>query len=354
MRPGGTETQYPVGTERGGKSMKQLRIGVIGTGHMGGSHVRVLSQESRFDLRGVYDNDPVQAERIGKQYDTKVFGSMEELLSEVEAVTIAVPSSLHREVGYLAAEHGVHAMIEKPLATDSRDAEELVRVFQEKGLKLQVGHIERFNPAVIELRKLIQTDQVIFIQANRYSPFSGSGRITDVSVIEDLMIHDIDLITSLMEPCEVRDIYGRGEMVRSSSCDFATCVLGFHQSTHAVINASRVSQNKVRTLNIYSEGNSIWVDLINRSVTVYKNTDVEALGQHEEYYRQEGITAKIYVPMEEPLRAELRSFYNAVALDRPVEVTGESGLRAVRICQEVARQVRQQNEERIRKEGFFA
>ena len=145
--------------------MKALRIGVIGAGHMGSHHVRNLSEEKRFDLVGIYDSNSKQARTVAEKYDVTAFETADDLLKNIEAVVIAVPSSLHKEVAMKAAEYNVHALIEKPLATSSEDAEFISRTFEEKNLLLAVGHIERFNPVFRELKKLTDPGDVFYIEA---------------------------------------------------------------------------------------------------------------------------------------------------------------------------------------------
>lgn len=316
--------------------MKTLKVGVIGTGNMGRNHVRNLAAEKKFELIGFYDVNKEQASETLQRYGTKAFESMEALLDEVEAVVIAVPSSLHKEVALLAAKHGVHALVEKPLATTGEDAEIIRRAFEEKKLKLAVGHIERFNPVFRELKKLIEPENIFYIEACRYSPYSSSGRITDTSVVEDLMIHDVDLVCALLEGKEVTSLHGRGESVRSKRTDFATCIMDFAGKSHAVVNASRVSQNKVRTITVHTAEGCICADLLAKTLEIYKSTNMTIDLTRDNSCRQEGIVQKFYVPIEEPLRAELIAFYESVVNDAPIVVDGEAGINAIRICEQVA------------------
>ena len=257
-------------------------------------------------------------------------------MDEVEAVVIAVPSSLHKDVALLAAEHGVHALVEKPLATTGEDAEIIRKAFVEKNLKLAVGHIERFNPVYTELRKLVDPEDIFYIEACRYSPYSSGGRITDTSVVEDLMIHDVDLVCALMEGKEVTSLHGRGEPVRSSRIDFATCIMDFGGKAHAVVNASRVSQNKVRTITVHTADGCICADLLAKTLEIYKSTNLTMDSTRDNSCQQEGIVQKFYVPIEEPLRAELIAFYESVVNGTPIVVGGEAGIRAIKICEQVA------------------
>jgi len=315
--------------------MEQLKIGVIGTGHMGRNHVRNLVDEKRFDLVGIYDSDKIQAAEIASQYNVKAFDTVEDLLDSVNAVVVAVPSSLHKEIGLMVAEKGVHALIEKPLATSSEDAIEIADAFKKQGLKLQVGHIERFNAVITELNKILEGKQIFYLEAHRYSPFSGSGRIKDTSVIEDLMIHDIDIVCSLMDPEKVVDIRGNGERIKSDAIDFSTCMLKFSSNAHAVINASRVSQNKERLLEIHTNDSIISADLLSKTLTITMNTDIMVESEHSGTYKQDAVVQKVFVPIIEPLRAELQSFYDAVVNNSDILVNGDVAIRAIKICEEV-------------------
>lgn len=316
--------------------MKSLKIGVIGTGHMGKNHVRNISEEKRFDFIGIYDADKEQAKDVAAKYEVKAFDSIDELLNNVEAVVVAVPSSLHKDIALKVAEHGVHALVEKPLATTSEDAKVIVDAFKKKGLKLAVGHIERFNPVFKELRKITRPDSIFYVEACRYSPFSGSGRIKDTTVVEDLMIHDVDLVCALMNGRKMTSIHGRGEAVVSGQTDFATCMMDFGGEAHAIVNASRISQNKERSITVHTEDSCIHADLLAKTLEIYKSTNLTVDLSKDNSYKQDGIVQKIYVPIEEPLRAELVSFYNSVANDAPIEADGEVGVRAIEICEIVA------------------
>lgn len=316
--------------------MKILKVGVIGTGNMGRNHVRNYLQEvGRFELVGVYDIDYELAIKVAKQYGTTAYKDIDDLLDAVEAVSIVVPSSLHREVATRVVNKNVHALIEKPLALNSEDAKEITEMFENRNLILQVGHIERFNPVVVEMEKILKKDEVFFVEIHRYSPFSGSGRITDTSVVEDLMIHDIDLASLIMEPLEVLDVKANGESISSSMIDFATAMLSFGNNVHAIINSSRVSQTKERLIEIHSKNDYIVADLLTKTLTITKNTNMVVDGMDNSTYKQDGVMQKIFVPLIEPLHQELLSFYESVVNDAPVKVTGLMGTKAIEICEKV-------------------
>ena len=303
---------------------------------MGQNHVRNLAAEKKFDLVGIYDINISQAKLIAEKYGTAVFDDIDKLLDSVEAVVIAVPSSLHKEVALKAAAHGVHALVEKPLATNLADAEAIAKGFSRRNLKLSVGHIERFNPVFMELQKLVQGKKIFYIEACRYSPFSGSGRITDTSVVEDLMIHDIDLVCSLMNGHPVTSIHGRGETVISGQTDFATCLLDWGGQAHAIINASRISQNKERVIKVHTPDCYFEADLLNKTLSIAKSTNITIDITKDTFYKQDSVIQKVYIPIEEPLKAELLSFYDAVISDTPIVVTGTMGIEAIKICQVIA------------------
>ncbi len=316
--------------------MKKLRIGVIGGGHMGRNHVRNLSEDKRFDLVGIYDTNSQQSKELASKYNTFAFDSLEDLLEKSEAVIIAVPSSIHKEVAIKVADHNVHALVEKPLATTSSDAKAIVDCFNVKGLKLAVGHIERFNPVFRELKKITTPEKIIYIEAHRFSPFSGSGRITDTTVVEDLMIHDVDLICSLMGEIKPSSIHGRGESVISLQTDFASCLMDFYGRAHAIVNASRISQNKERSIMVHLKDSCVHADLLSKTLEIYKSTNLIIDIEKDNSYTQDGIVQKIYVPIQEPLRAELVAFYEAIVNEAPIEASGGVGIRAIEICEEVS------------------
>lgn len=316
--------------------MDKIKIGVIGTGNMGRNHVRVARNlQDLYEFVGIYDKNKEQADRIAEANNVKAFDELDQMLDHVDAVVVAVPSSLHKEIGLQVAEHGVHALIEKPLATVSSDARLLADAFTDKGLKLMVGHIERFNPVILELNKVLQDKTVFHIEGHRFSPFSGSGRITDTSVVEDLMIHDVDLVCHLMKDRKIRSVTGAGEHVQTPNLDFATSLLVFEGGAHATLSASRVSQTKERSYYIHATDCSIYADLLARTLTISTNANLVIDTSQANSYMQEGAVQKIYVPIQEPLQSELVEFYHVLNGDHAAAVDGAVGVRAIEICEEI-------------------
>lgn len=327
--------------------MSQIKIGVIGTGNMGRNHVRICREESgHFQLVGVYDVDPVRCEAVARSYETTAFHSAEVLLENVDAVVVAVPSSLHREVGLMAAAYGRHTLIEKPLSLTSKEAEELTQAFAKVNRRLAVGHVERFNPVVTELKKALKHEKIIALEARRYSSFDG--RITDASVVDDLMIHDVDLMNDLLESASVQSVLACGRVVKSGRLDHVNAIIRYDGGLQANVAASRVAQNKIREVYVHTDSEFFEADLLNRSLLVYRNTNMIIEEGTESAYKQDSVIQRIFVPIVEPLRAELLAFGEAITGKRPVCVDGAAAGRAIQICEQITRQclVEKQEENR--------
>ena len=308
---------------------EKVKTGVIGVGALGQWHAKIYSQLPAAELIGVYDINTRRAEKIARIYRAKVYREIEELASDIEAVSIAVPADKHFEVASLLIEHGVHILVEKPIATRTCDAEELVVRAQKHGIVLQVGHVERFNPVMPFLEGLLDFPR--FIECHRLSPYPKArpgqqARGTEISVVLDLMIHDLEVIMHLLHS-PVREIAAVGVPVLSSSEDIANVRLSFDNGCVANITASRISPKPMRKIRIFQKDIYISLD--------YQN-------QTGELYRKSGskITRR-NVPIEkgEPLFNELSSFVNCVRTHNKPVVSGEEGYAAlklaVRICQQL-------------------
>lgn len=321
--------------------MKEIRIGVIGAGSMGRNHVRILSAEKGpFEFAGFYDADQNRSAEIAKQFSVTTFPSVTALLEQVDAVTIAAPSSLHKELALEAARFGVHALVEKPLALTSEDAEEISRAFAEAGLTLAVGHVERYNPVVTELCKLVRHEKILALEVRRYSPYNG--RITDADVVQDLMVHDIDLVCNVLMGRKLVDMFSAGESVVSGKLDYVQSLMRFEDGTVASVGASRVTQSKVREIVVHTDHSYILADLLNRSLSLQRNTNLVIDEGKESAYRQDSVTQKIFVPMVEPLRMELIDFVDHVMSGTEPAANGSAACRIIRIAEIVIAQAGKQ------------
>ncbi len=314
--------------------MEKLRIGVIGAGSMGRNHVRILSVEKGpFEFAGFYDADQTRSAEIANQFSVTAFPSMKALLKQVDAVTIAAPSSLHKEIAMEAARHGVHALVEKPLALTSQDAEEISCAFADAVLILAVGHVERHNPVVTELCKLVRHERIMALEVRRYSPYNG--RITDADVVQDLMVHDIDLVCNVLMGQKLLDVFSVGESAVSGKLDYVQSLMRFENGTVASIGASRMTESKVREIVVHTDRSYIMADLLNRSLLVQRNTNLVIDEGQESAYRQDSVTQRIFVPMVEPLRMELMDFINHVISHSEPAANGPAACRTIRIAETI-------------------
>jgi predicted dehydrogenase len=317
--------------------MAKLKIGVIGTGHLGKFHIKMLTQIDNCEVVGVFDANPDVAKDAGNEFKVKVFDTLDELLDSIEAVSIAAVTGAHYELAKKCLLKGLHVFLEKPITAGIHEAEEIVKIAADKKLKLQVGHIERFNPALISLEKYII--QPMFIQTDRLAQFNPRG--TDVAVVLDLMIHDIDIILSLVNS-EVKDIQASGVAVVSNNIDIANARIEFENGAVANVTASRISQKRMRKMRIFQRDNYIALDFITGVSEVYRLISTEEkLDTAFISFGEIGIgDMKKQVVYEQPeikeinaLKYELELFVNAVLNDEKPLVSGEAGLRALKVAE---------------------
>jgi predicted dehydrogenase len=317
--------------------MRKLKIGVIGTGHLGKFHIKMLKQIDNCEIVGVFDVKLDVAKQAGSELNVKTFDTLDELLSEIDAVSIAAVTGAHYELAKYCLLKGLHVFLEKPITAGIPEAEEIVKIAAEKKLKLQVGHIERFNPALISLEKYII--EPMFIQTDRLAQFNPRG--TDVAVVLDLMIHDIDIILSLIKS-NVKDIQASGVAVVSNNIDIANARIEFENGAVANVTSSRISQKKMRKMRIFQRDNYIALDFITGVSEVYRLIPVEEkLNSDYISFGEIGIDDfKKRVVYEQPeikeinaLKYELELFVNAIINDVKPLVSGEDGLRALRVAE---------------------
>jgi predicted dehydrogenase len=323
--------------------MGKLKIGVIGTGHLGSLHAKMFAQIETAELLGVYDLDRSRGERVAAENRTTAFARLEDLLSAVEAVSIATTTKAHFDVAGMALRQGLHTFIEKPITETIEQARSLVELADRKKLKLQVGHIERFNPAILALEHL--TLQPMFIESHRLAQFNPRG--SDVAVVLDLMIHDIDLILSLVRSPVAR-IDANGVAVVSGSEDIANARLQFANGCVANVTASRISQNKMRKMRLFQHDAYISIDFSQGLAEVFRlvdETDAGAkptmmLGKIDQGERKRIIVyEQPEVKEVNALKYELELFVKSVQDDTEPPVTGSDGLQALEVAQEILKKI---------------
>jgi len=305
----------------------------------------MFTQISNCNLVGVFDLNTVQAKTIADEFNTAAFASIDELLEKVNAVSIAATTSAHYEVAKKCFKKNIHVFVEKPITATIEQGEELVKVAKEKNLKFQIGHIERFNPGLLSLESFISDP--MFIQSDRLSQFNPRG--TDVAVVLDLMIHDIDIILSFIKS-EVKQIDANGVAVVSDHIDIANARIQFENGAVANVTASRISQKKMRKMRIFQKDHYISLDFVTGASEIYRLLPVDqpALPTSISFGEIGVGNKKKRLIYEQPeikevnaLNYELQLFVDAVLNDKKIIVTGEDGLRALKVAETIIQKIEQ-------------
>ena len=304
-----------------------VKVGVIGIGNMGWHHARVLSLLKDAELVGVADPDPDRGQLAQEQFGCQWFPDHHTLLAEVEAVCIAVPTLLHHSVGMACLESGVHVLIEKPIAASQDEATALIQAARKAGRLLQVGHIERFNPAFRELTKVVANEEVVVLEGRRHSPHSD--RANDVSVVLDLMIHDIDLVLELAQAPVVR-LAAAGGHSGEGPIDYVNATLGFENGVVASLTASKMSHRKIRSLSAHCRSSLVETDFLNHTLHIHRRAHEWYSADHGELlYRNDGFIEEVSTTSIEPLYAELEHFLQCVRGREIPAVDGQQASRAL-------------------------
>jgi predicted dehydrogenase len=309
--------------------MKSVRTGVVGVGHLGYHHARIYDALEGVELVAVADVDEAHRQRAAQDFGVSAVASVAELIDAgVEAVSVVAPTTLHAELTLQLLEAGIHVLVEKPIASTIEEAEAMVAKAAEKNRLLQVGHIERFNGAVMALFDHLENPR--FIECHRLSPFPGRG--ADVSVVLDLMIHDLDIVLTL-DPSEVVSIDGVGVPVFSKTEDIANVRIRFASGCVANVTSSRVSMDRMRKIRIFAENAYVSTDYSAQEVLVYhkKPGAPEDTDNPMELISVEPLPVK----KDEPLKLELVSFVDCVREGKRPLVSGEDGLRALKLANEI-------------------
>jgi predicted dehydrogenase len=308
-----------------------IRIGVIGIGNMGQHHVRILSQLKDVELIGISDINLERGLETASRYRVRFFEDYHDLLPHIDAVCVAVPTRLHYEVGMACLNAGVHVLLEKPIAASIAEAESLVNSAAEARCLLQVGHIERFNPAFQELAQVLKTESLIAFEAHRMSPYAN--RANDVSVVLDLMIHDIDLLLDLNTSPIIRLSASGMRSENSPYLDYVTATLGFANGTMASLTASKVSHQKRRQILAHCKQSLIEADFLHNEIQIHRSNIIHpGVVLSHGLYRSEGITERVATRRVEPLQAELEHFVSCIRGGQQPSIGGEQALKALKIA----------------------
>ena len=313
-----------------------LKIGVIGIGNMGRNHVRnILELPQHFNLIGCYDESDKNCKIIHEKYGVQCYTDAKTLLSKTDAIILAVPSSLHLEYGLLAADYSNHALIEKPIALSKVDGDTLCNAFSNCNKTLMVGHIERFNPVVSVMKDILKNENnIIAIEARRCSPFDI--RISDTNVIFDLMIHDIDIVLNYLYPESVNTIHASGVIAKSNNySDYVQAVFQHDTGVISTILASRVTEDKIRSIDVHTGNSLIRGDLLNKTLSIYRKTSMSPDKSYNPMYKQESIIEKVMLPIVEPLKKELIEFAEAIKDGRDALTNGEDATNALCYAEQV-------------------
>jgi predicted dehydrogenase len=302
--------------------MERIRVGVVGVGHLGSIHAKVYSRLDNVKLVGVCDCNLERAIEIGKKFRTGSYSDYEDLFGKIDAASIVVPTSLHYNVAKEFLKQGIHVLIEKPITKTLSEADELIEIAREKGLILQVGHIERFNSAVLATEPHLKTPK--FIECQRLGPFHK--RVQDVGVVLDLMIHDIDIVLGLIKK-DVVGIEAVGLSTISDYEDVANVRLTFEDGIIADITASRVTKDVVRKMRIFQEDSYLSIDYVNQDVTLFRKKGDRIS------------TEKIRIKKKQPLKKELKSFIECVRTGKRPVVSGIEGRRALAVALEIVKKI---------------
>lgn len=314
-----------------------LKAGVLGAGHLGKIHLRLLAESDQYELVGFYDEDAINAKKVADEFGYTPYDNINKLLDEVDVIDIVTPTLSHYECAVKAIEKGKHVFIEKPITNTLDEAQKLIDLASQHQVKGQVGHVERFNPAFLSVKDQLQDP--MFIETHRLAEFNPRG--TDVPVVLDLMIHDIDVVLSVINS-PVKKVSSSGVSVISQSPDIANARIEFENGCVANLTASRISLKNMRKSRFFQKDAYISVDFLEKKVEVVKMKDApEEPGQFDMILQNaEGMKKQIYFenPEVQPNNAildELNSFANAIAQNNTPVVSLEQGKQALEVALQV-------------------
>lgn len=314
--------------------MGKLKVGVIGAGAMGRSHARVYSDMPNAELVGVCDKDGNAANEVAKKYNTNPFTDYRQIDS-LDAVSICVPTKLHKDVALFFINKGVNVLVEKPIASSIEEAKILIEAAKKNDAKLMVGHVERFNPVIAEIKKRIENNElgkIYSISTFRFSPFPH--RVIDVGVTTDLAVHDIDIVMYLNN-AKIKRIYAEAcQRIHASHEDMLNAIVRFDNNVIGAINTNWITPKKVREINVTGEKGMFIAEYLTQDLYFYKNEFAEKNFDYSKGIKSvvEGDMVKIKISNKEPLLAELEEFADCIVKGRKPMVSGEDGLKVLEIA----------------------
>jgi predicted dehydrogenase len=309
--------------------MQTIKIGVIGVGKMGLNHCKTIQKINNLVLAGIYDTDPQRSQEVAQELGIQPFSSYDELLGEVEAVVIASPTSLHYEQAKKAIVQNKHVLIEKPFVTSMTEANEIEQLAKSyKGI-VQIGHIERFNPVMQKMKEVANSQEIVYIESRR---LDAVDRITDVDVVLDVMIHDIDLMLFLVDS-PVHRISATGIAISDDKTDIAIATIMFKNGIAANLVASRATQERTRLITVTEKDRYFKAFSISQELYVYRKT------KQNSFYEAEHIREKILVVTSESLLVQLKSFAEAINHNSKPIVGTRDAKEALKIALEIKKQI---------------
>ncbi len=312
-----------------------LKVGVFGTGHLGKFHLNNWKEIDNVEITGFYDPDDATALEVENQYKIKRYDTPEALMNEIEAADIVAPTTHHFELCELAIRRGKHVFVEKPLTNTIAEGKEIVKMAREADVKVQVGHVERFNPAFLSVKD--QKLNPLFIEVHRLAQFNARG--TEVSVILDLMIHDIDIILSIVKS-DVKNISASGVAVLTDTPDIANVRIEFYNGCVANLTSSRISMKKMRKMRIFQKDAYIGIDFLNKKTEVIRLKDEDDTNAFPiEIETPQGkktiLISSPIIPSTNAIKDELSSFANAILNNKPVAVNEIDGFAAMEVAHQI-------------------
>ncbi|MFH1098080.1 MAG: Gfo/Idh/MocA family oxidoreductase [Candidatus Desantisbacteria bacterium] len=316
--------------------MRSINIGVVGIGHMGKYHVKCYHDIPEVNLVAIADVNADALRQLSEKYIVASYTDYSQLYGLVEAVSIAVPTSFHYKVAKDFLSAGIHVLLEKPITQNVEEAEELMAIAKENNLILQIGHVERFNAAIWELKKALHNP--LFVECRRLGPFNT--RIGDAGVVMDLLIHDIDIVLNLIDSVVV-EIHAVGTQVYSGHEDIANVQIVFANGCIASLTASRVTENKVRTMAITQPDEYIFLDYAEQDIHIHRQTTGNYILTHDTVgYQQRSVVERIFVHKGNPLKLELLHFLNCITDGTKPLTTPEDDITALRVTLSVLEQIK--------------